>query len=143
MKKSYYAALTYMILGLVAGVYYREIAKAHGFTGETQLSVVHTHLLALGMLFFLIVLVLERTFRLSANRWFAPFFWFYNAGLVVTTGVLVYHGTSTVLGGTTGAAVSGIAGLGHILLTAGLVFLFINLHGRAIEGRAESASTPG
>lgn len=139
MKKSFYAALTYLVLGLVAGVYYREIAKANGFTGETQLSVVHTHLLALGMLFFLIVLVLERTLRLSENRWFAPFFWFYNAGLAVTTGVLGYHGTLTVLGGTTGAAVSGIAGLGHILLTAGLVFLFVNVHGRAIGGRTEPA----
>ena len=45
----------------------------------------HTHLLALGMLFFLIVLALEKLFTLTANRrLFAGFFWVYNAGLAVT-----------------------------------------------------------
>lgn len=60
MKKSYYAALIYMIAGLGAGLFYREFTKANHFTGDTQLAVTHTHLLALGMLVFLTVLALDK-----------------------------------------------------------------------------------
>lgn len=33
MKRLYYAALTYMILGLAAGLFYREFTKANDYTG--------------------------------------------------------------------------------------------------------------
>ncbi len=56
MRKIYYAANTYMILGLAGGLYYRELTKLNHFTGDGQLGLVHTHLLALGMLFFLVML---------------------------------------------------------------------------------------
>lgn len=131
MKKLYFAALGYMVLGLIAGLYYRELTKAHpDFTGFTQLSVVHTHLLALGMLFFLIVLALEKLFTLSASALFIPFFWIYNTGLLLTVAMLTTHGTMTVLGTSDeniSPAISGIAGLGHILLTIALIVLFIGL----------------
>lgn len=55
MKSLYYAAHVYMIVGLVSGLAYREVTKIKHFTGETQLGLVHTHVLALGMLFFLVV----------------------------------------------------------------------------------------
>jgi Protein of unknown function (DUF2871) len=128
VKKIYYAAHIYMILGLVSGLAYREITKVKDFTGETQLSVLHTHLLALGMLFFLIVLALEKLFTLTANaKLFVSFFWLYNLGLAVTVVMMAVHGTQTVFGKETSEAVSGIAGLGHILLTVGLILFFINL----------------
>ena len=60
MNRLYYSAVLYTLLGLAAGLYYRELTKAQDFVGDSQLSVVHTHLLALGMLFFLVVLALER-----------------------------------------------------------------------------------
>ncbi|PWI12849.1 hypothetical protein DI272_00775 [Streptomyces sp. Act143] len=127
MKKLLNAAHLYMILGVVSGLYYRELTKAEHFTGQTQLGVVHTHVLALGMLFFLVVLALEKLFSLTSNALFGWFFWIYNAGLVITVGMMTLHGTLTVLGHDSGAAISGIAGLGHILLTAGLVLLFITI----------------
>ena len=128
MKKIYYAAHTYMILGLISGLAYREITKVKHFEGDTQLAVLHTHLLALGMLFFLIVLVLEKLFTLTANKkLFTWFFWVYNAGLALTITMMTIHGTQTVWGKETSEAVSGIAGLGHILLTVGLILLFVNL----------------
>lgn len=128
MRKLYFAVVAYTVLGLAAGLYYRELTKAQDFTGSTQLSVVHTHLLTLGTIFLLVVLLLEKAFTLSASRWFTPFFWTYNAGLVVTVGMLVVHGTMTVLGTGAGSAVAGIAGLGHILLTVALAFLLGALH---------------
>lgn len=120
-----------MVLGLLSGLYYRELTKAHpDFTGFTQLSVVHTHLLTLGMLFLLIVMALEKLFTLSASTLFAPFFWTYNAGLLLTATMLTTHGTMTVLGTkdeNISPAITGIAGLGHILLTIALIMLFTGL----------------
>jgi len=143
VKKIYYAAHIYMILGLVSGLAYREITKVKHFEGDTQLGLLHTHLLALGMLFFLIVLVLEKLFTLTANKkLFAWFFWVYNAGLALTVTMMTIHGAQTVWGKETSEAVSGIAGLGHILLTVGLILLFVNLGKRIPGGRAGRELTP-
>ena len=140
MKKIYYAAHTYMIIGVISGLYYRELTKLNDFTGDSQLGVVHTHLLALGMLFYLVVLALEKLFTLSASRLFNWSFWVYNAGLGLTVLMMIIHGTQTVLGAETSAAISGIAGLGHIVLTVGLVLFFINL-GQRIPGKNGTISS--
>ncbi|GAA4605052.1 DUF2871 domain-containing protein [Actinoallomurus liliacearum] len=138
MRKIYNAAHVYMIIGLVSGFYYREITKAEHFTGDTQLGLVHTHVLALGMLFFLIVLMLEKQFALSAVRLFDWSFWVYNAGLAVTVAMMTLHGTLTVLGHESGDAIALVAGAGHILLTVGLILFFITL-GKRIPARREVA----
>ncbi|MGI8311590.1 DUF2871 domain-containing protein [Saccharopolyspora hattusasensis] len=138
MKKLYWSALIYMILGLAAGLYYREFTKALDFTGDTELSVLHTHPLALGMLFFLVVLALDKAFALSGNKLFTLFFWFYNSGLALTTAMMLVHGTLTVLGEESSAAISGIAGLGHILITLGLIHLFLSLRKSLPDAKEES-----
>ncbi|TCO62797.1 DUF2871 domain-containing protein [Actinocrispum wychmicini] len=144
MKKIYYAAHIYMILGLVGGLYYRELTKLNDFTGDSQLGVVHTHLLALGMLFFLIVLVLEKVFTLTAGKLFSWFFWVYNAGLALTVVMMTLRGSLTVVGTklSSGAdsALSGISGLGHIALTLGLIFFFINL-GKVLPASRRAGET--
>ncbi|MFF3669396.1 DUF2871 domain-containing protein [Microtetraspora malaysiensis] len=141
MKKLYYAALVYMVLGLAGGLYYRDLTKMKNFTGETQLSVVHTHFLVLGMVFFLIMILFERVFALSESRAFTWFFWVYNAGLALTATIMTVHGTMTVLGKETGAAIAGIAGMGHILLTVALVLFFVCLRGRLFP--KDAAVRPG
>lgn len=141
MKQLYFAALTYMVLGLAGGLGYREITKAAGFTGQTQLAVVHTHLLVLGMLVFLVVLLLEKVFTLSSSRVFPWFFWIYNLGVVWTVAFLAINGTRTVLGEPTGAALAGMAGFGHILLTAGLVLFFVCLRSRLTGSDAATPAT--
>ncbi|GAA1187959.1 DUF2871 domain-containing protein [Brevibacterium paucivorans] len=131
----YYAALTYLILGLASGVFYREYTKIVGFdTGQyTQLSTLHTHLLALGFLFMLIVLALDKVFDLSSSTTFYTFFWTYNAGMAVTITMMVVHGIMAVGGSSSNGMTAGIAGLGHILLTFGLVSLMMSLGGRVKE----------
>ncbi|WP_431999030.1 DUF2871 family protein [Streptomyces fungicidicus] len=71
-----------------------------------------------------------KTLHLTRGRFFSAFFWTYHAGLILTTGLMTVHGTITVLGKDTGPAISGIAGMGHILLTVALVFFFVCLHHR-------------
>ncbi|WP_027945634.1 DUF2871 domain-containing protein [Amycolatopsis taiwanensis] len=143
MRKILITGHIYMILGVAGGLYYREITKMNDFTGDTQLSVVHTHLLTLGMLFFLVVLALEKLFDLTSHRLFGWFFWVYNVGLAITVGMLILHGTLTVLGRESSEAIAGIAGLGHILLTAGLILLFTNISKRLPgKSKPDSDSAP-
>ncbi|MGY0021251.1 DUF2871 domain-containing protein [Streptomyces sp. cg35] len=144
MRKSYYAAHVYMIVGVVSGLFYREFTKAEDFHGDTQLALMHTHLLALGMLVFLIVLGLDKVFQLSGTRLFTAFFWFYNAGLAISTAMMGVHGILTVLGRDEdhiAEAVPLTAGLGHILLAVGLVLLFVLLGQRVNEHVQQSGAT--
>lgn len=143
MRKLYYAAFTYMVIGVFSGLLYREFTKANAFPeGQfTQLGLVHTHLLALGFIVLLIVLVLEKVFALSQSRkLFGWFFWLYNAGVILTAAMMVWHGMLTVLGEESTNMIAGIAGLGHIFLTVAMVLLFIVL-GRAISDTATTSST--
>lgn len=124
MQKLARASLSYMIIGLIGGVYFREMTKFNDFEGWTQLSVIHTHTLILGMFFFLIVLLLEKSFNLTKHKNFKKFYVIYNIGLGITLLMMLTHGTMTILGIESSAAISGIAGLGHIILTVGLGFFF-------------------
>ncbi|MFB7884817.1 DUF2871 domain-containing protein [Microbacterium sp. NPDC056057] len=134
MRKLYYAAFGYMLAGVASGLFYREFTKLNDFPeGQfTQLGLAHTHLLTLGFVILLIVLLLEKAFALSRSRLFAWFFWVYNAGVILTAAMLVWHGSLTVLGLEASKAIAGIAGTGHILLTVGMVLLFLAL-GRALR----------
>lgn len=131
-------AFAYMLLGVLSGLFYREYTKAADALGaDTQLSILHTHLLALGMMVFLVVLALDALLSLTGRRSFTVFYWTYNIGLLVTVAMQAVRGVLTLDGqdpATTSAAIPGIAGLGHILLTVGLISLFVAL-GAAITER--------
>lgn len=129
MFKLYYAAFGYMVVGVASGLFYREFSKANNFPeGQfSQLGLVHTHLLTLGFAVLLIVLLLEKVFRLSRSPLFSWFFWVYNAGVLLTAAMMVWHGSLTVLGEESSSMIAGIAGLGHIILTAGMILLFLAL----------------
>lgn len=139
MKQLLNASFLYMLLGVSAGLFYREFTKAQGFpAGQfTQLGLAHTHLLTLGFIVLLIVLALEKVFTISRSRkLFAWFFWLYNAGVIITSGMLIWHGSLTVLGKESSGMIAGIAGLGHILITAGMIVFFIALR-RAVVRPAD------
>lgn len=68
IKRYINAALAYAILAMAGGVFYREFTKYQGFTARTTLGVVHTHYFLLGMLFFLLLLVLEKNFSFTEEK---------------------------------------------------------------------------
>lgn len=143
MKKILNAAFIYMIVGVASGLFYREFTKLNNFPeGEfTQLGLAHTHLLTLGFIVLLIALVIEKVFTISRSRkLFAWFFWLYNAGVILTSGMLIWHGSLTVLGQESNGMIAGIAGLGHMLLTAGMVVFFVALR-RAVLNRTAPTET--
>lgn len=91
------------------------------------------------MLFFLIVLALESIFKLSQQKLFNVFLWTYNIGLIVSSVMMAVRGWLQTQGGelsrAVDASVSGMAGVGHILLGVGIVLFFFNLKG-AISSKA-------
>ena len=131
MKKALNCSLVYAVAGLAAGVYYREFTKMMGFSGDTVLSGVHTHLLALGMLVFLLVALFAQRSNLEEQKGYRLFMIIYNAGLALTAALMLVRGTLQVLGGSLSSAlsasISGMAGIGHILLGTGIVLLLVTL----------------
>ncbi|KAA8887039.1 DUF2871 family protein [Nocardia colli] len=136
MKQLYWAAVGYTALGLFSGLLYRELTKTHQFTGKTELAVVHTHLLTLGTLFFLIVVVLEQQLALSDTRAYRWFFTVYNAGVLWMVSCMTVIGARTVLGVGEYQLLSHLSGGAHILLTIGFVLFFLTVH-QAITARGK------
>ena len=130
MKRYMNAGLLYAILAMVGGVFYREFTKFNGFTAKTTLAVVHTHFFLLGMVFFLMLLVLEKNFSFTGPKT-GRVLAVYHIGLNLTVVMLVVRGVVQVLGVSlpTGmnAAISGMAGIGHILLGIGLIWLLLEV----------------
>lgn len=132
----YRSAAIWTGLGLISGLYYRELTKANDFTGGTQLAVAHTHALALGTLMLLVLLALVATLGIDDRR----FRWgvvTWQVGLGMTFGMQLVKGTLQVLENSSSesAALAGIAGLGHITLTVAFVLLFIGI-GSAVRDRS-------
>ncbi len=146
MKPLYNLALTWLILGLVSGVFYREWTKLADFTGPTQLSTLHTHMLVLGLLVHLVLLALDRGFQISGHKLFKATLWVYNIGLAMTVILMVVRGMVQVDGGELSmpdAAISGMAGLGHIIMSVGLGMLFKVLGDRVKQvSAAERQNAP-
>ena len=124
MRKLARTSMTYMIAGLASGVYYREFGRFNDFQGKSQLNTLHTHILVLGMFFFLIVLLLEKSFKLSEHKNYKKFYAIYNSGLGITLLLMLIHGSMTVLGYDDSPMIAGLAGIGHIVLTVGLGYFF-------------------
>lgn len=133
MKKLMNTAFIYAIIALASGVLYREFTRISNYTGKTSLAVAHVHLLALGSLMFLILVLFEKAFKITKNKFFGKFYIIYNAGLVFMTGMFIWRGVDQVLGLNGGAMISGIAGLSHIIFTVGIIMMFIVLRNEVIK----------
>lgn len=133
MKRYINTALLYAILAMAGGVFYREFTKFNGFTAKTTLSVVHTHYFLLGMVFFLLLLVLEKNLSFTGTTTGRVLF-LYHLGLNLTAVMLVVRGITQVLdtplSSGMNAAISGVAGIGHILLGVSLVLLLLQIRKR-------------
>ena len=130
MKRYINLALLYAVLAMAGGVFYREFTKFNGFTAKTTLGVVHTHYFLLGMVFFLLLLLLEKNFFFTSAKTGRGLV-LYQIGLNLTAVTLTVRGVTQVLEiplstGMNGA-ISGIAGIGHILLGISMVLLLLQV----------------
>ena len=131
MKRYMNTALLYAILAMAGGVFYREFTKFNGFTARTTLSVVHTHYFLLGLVFFLLLVVMEKNLSFTGAKT-GRVLMIYHIGLNLTAVMLAVRGVTQVLRLTLSsgmdAAISGIAGIGHILLGVSLVLLLLQIN---------------
>ena len=97
------------------GVFYREF---------TTLSVVHTHCLMLGMVFFLLLVVVEKNFHFIDNK-VLKYLLFYHIGLNLTVVMLTIRGVVQVLSLDVSSAV--LSGIGHLILGISMVFVLISI----------------
>lgn len=139
MKRYMNMALLYAVLAMVGGVFYREFTKINGFTAKTTLAVVHTHYFLLGMVFFLLLVLLEKSFSFTGPKT-GRVLAVYHIGLNLTVVMFVVRGIVQVLGTSLSAgmdaAISGIAGIGHILLGISMVLLLMQIR-RSVAGKDE------
>lgn len=139
MKRYMNTALLYAVLAMAGGVFYREFTKFSGFAAKTALSVVHTHYFLLGMVFFLLLALLEKSFAFTGPKTRRVLV-FYHVGLNLTAALLLVRGVAQVRGlalsAGANAAVSGIAGIGHILLGVSLVLLLLQIRRSALAAQA-------
>jgi len=144
MKKLYYSAVTYMALALISGVFFREFTKLNGVYETTALGKVHGHLFSLGFLLFLVALLFEKTCQITKDEMFQFFFIAYHIGLGVSTAAMTTRGILSVLelkgslelSSGLDASISGISGMGHIVMSIGLVLFVLILKNRLLKPSA-------
>ena len=131
IKRYLNTAILYAILALIFGVFYREFTKFNHFTGKTNLSVMHTHYFLLGMFFFLFLMLLEQNFGFSSQPNTGKLLVTYQLGLNITALGFLMRGLTqvwgTALSRTMDASISGIAGIGHILMGVSLILLLLKI----------------
>lgn len=130
-------SILYAVLALVFGVFYREFTKANQFTEGTALSLIHPHYLVLGTIFFLLLMVLDKSFGIAEGKRFNTLLVFYQIGLHMTVLGLLARGLTQVWGGGIGSvldsSISGMAGLGHTILGISLVILLFQIKKQAVR----------
>ena len=130
IKRYANSALVYAVAAMISGVFYREFTKFSHFTGKTNLSVMHTHYFLLGMFFFLILMLLEKSFSFSGKNT-GKVFIVYHLGLNISGFGFLMRGLTQVWGTTLSAgmdaSISGIAGIGHILTGIGMILLLLKI----------------
>lgn len=131
MKKLINRAFLYGMLALLGGVFYREFTKWNGFEGRTALSFVHPHLLMLGSLLLLLMALFSLHLPLMESKRFRTFLTLHTIALPFMVIMMLVRGVVQVMGtevtrGLDGA-ISGLAGLSHIVLAVALVYMFLAL----------------
>ena len=127
-------AMVYAVIAMALGVFYREFTKFSGFAGRTSLSFLHTHYFALGMVFFLILMLLEKTFAFSSRNSGKFLLGFFLRGMSQVLGNELSRGMD--------ASISGISGIGHILLGIGMLSLLLQVR-RAADGTGAGQNQDG
>lgn len=131
MKKYINYAFYYALIALAGGVFFREFTKWNGFSGKTMLGKVHTHLFVLGMVLYLIVALFVKDSKLEDQKSFKNFMKIYNIGLPLAVIMMVVRGVVEVLNlqlsNAVNASISGISGIGHFLVGAGIILLLLAL----------------
>lgn len=125
-------SFTFLVMGLVAGVFYREFTKVNNFVGDTRLSVLHTHTLVLGFVVLLVFYLLIRNYSLNRVLGLKKSYLIYVGGLTFTLVMMVFIGIYQITAQGQDLinikAIEGMSGLGHIILSVGMTKLLVKIY---------------
>lgn len=131
IKKHINISFIYAMLALACGVFYREFTKLLNFSGKTTLAYTHLHLFVLGTIMFLLIAIFSSITTLSQLKEFNRFMLLYNIGLPFMITMFFVRGVTQVLGTElskgASAAISGVSGISHIIITLAIIMLFLAL----------------
>ncbi len=125
-------SVTFVIFGIFAGAFSRKFTKYYSFLGPTYLKLVHTHTLVLGFLTLMGVYLLVKnydrkrilTLKKSYHTYIIGFTIFIVSMLLKGIYTVVSQGQETI----SLAAISGVAGIGHTVLTIGMFWMFYKIY---------------
>ncbi len=131
MKKYYYISIAYLIIALISGLFYHEVEYYTSFTDYSTLKYLHSHTIILGTLVFLLVPVFIKVFSIDTSKYFKKFIVVYNLGLIMSLFFMAARGITQLfsmpISSVTDHMIGGLAGIGHIILTIGMYYLFRTL----------------
>lgn len=130
------SSLLYTVLAMVFGVFYREFTKFNSFMAPTKLSFIHPHYFVLGMVFFLMLLILEKQFSFSTEKT-KKILVAYHVGLNIAVAGFLARGIMQVWdivpSKALDASLSGIAGIGHVLLGVSMILISLQIRKSVAE----------
>lgn len=126
-KKLINRSFIFTIVGILAGAFYREFTKFIGYSGPTSMSLVHTHLLSLGSIMFLVLGLSLEVYQIGPSKKLMNLFNGYtisvigNALIMFTRGL--YQAMEWEITSTINGIFSGLSGISHIILTITLIWI--------------------
>lgn len=124
-------SITYAVMGLCGGVFYREFTKYYRFSDVTHLGKLHVHTLVLGLVLTVIFYILVKNVDADKVRSLKRPLNIYNLGLVFTVANMMLIGIYEVVSDRVATvnimAMEGISGIGHIFLGVGLVYTLVRI----------------
>ncbi len=117
-----------LFMGLIGGVFYREFTKYFAWKEFSTLSLLHVHLIALGFITLSVIYAIIQNESEKTAELKKPLA-VYITGLTWTVAAFMVRGIYSICSSETelfpDAALSGIAGLGHMTLGVGIVWMIL------------------
>ena len=122
-------SITYAVMGLLGGVFYREFTKYYRFEETTHLGKLHVHTLVLGLLLMMLLYIMVKNTDDDSVKILKKPICIYNTGLIFTlsnmTMIGIYEVVSDRVQTINITAMDGISGIGHIFLGVGLIYTLL------------------
>ncbi|MGL4950137.1 MAG: DUF2871 family protein [Anaeroplasmataceae bacterium] len=127
MKRLYFTFLSFLTASLLTEVVIlisTKIVKWSNIeSGRPFLAVVHTHLLILGVFFFLIQIILDKLFEITKHSKYNVFYYLFIVGVVCNVSLMLYKGFAQIFDFNTIKAITEAgSAISHTLTFTGLAF---------------------
>lgn len=124
-------SFTFLIMGLIGGVFYREFTKFYNYQAENHLSKLHVHVLVLGFLLMMLVYMVSKKYDVKRILGLKKPIYVFVSGFAFTVINMALFGIYEVVSQgkdiVSKPAIEGLSGIGHIVLAMGLVWTLVKI----------------